>query len=575
MDLWTVLLICALISAGAVQSVVQAAAPMMPVVPQRVQAVAGSCVVIPCTFTPSDAVLGLWRSRVEVRMVCRLRSPFFSLRSIAFNSENKGQVSDQFQDRVSLFGAPSGGDCSLKVEQIQPDDAQGFEISLKRWQDVQWGKATKFTLEVLDTPEAPVISGQLAAIEGQRVTLNCSVSCHCPSTPPTLRWIWEHGSHWNDSEPEELQMLLPDAQRPTFVLSSLSFTATHQVKPRIKCEVRDIGVRAVATAKNLHITFSPKDVVVHVNSLMVQEGGSALLLCSCKADPPATEYHWSYTQHGHIVHLQQRTPNVRLFNVTRDMAVRCSAKNLIGRGESRPTRLDVHYKPTILRLSSNCRMQDLDVMCRCSVDSNPTAVVTWSVNGTIPPNDYNTSVLFEPHVLTATLQGRMDEPVRVACFANNVLGNDSLELLQAGEDAAALLWMVIPVVTTCLLVFLLSLLFFFCCRCLQKPGGQALSQCPARYPEEMGIYQDQMPLYINCTEVSHIYTNGSYQLVYQNSTPVFVNTKQSHQIGRRRGERRREGGHIERDAISGFRGTGVKETAASEDTDTGIYLEIL
>lgn len=35
-----------------------------------------------------------------------------------------------------------------------------------------------------------------------------------------------------------------------------------------------------------------------------------------------------------------------------------------------------------------------------------------------------------------------------------------------------------------------------------------------------------MPLYINCTEVTHIYTNGSYQLVYQNCTPVFVRTKQ-------------------------------------------------
>lgn len=55
---------------------------------------------------------------------------------------------------------------------------------------------------------------------------------------------------------------------------------------------------------------------------------------------------------------------------------------------------------------------------------------------------------------------------------------------------------------------------------------QVLSQRPAMYPGEMGIYQDQMPLYINCTEVTHIYTNGSYQLVYQNCTPVFVNTKQ-------------------------------------------------
>lgn len=104
-----------------------------------------------------------------------------------------------------------------------------------------------------DTPEAPVISGLLAATEGQRVTLNCTVSCHCPSTPPILRWIWDQGSHWNDSELEVVQMLLPDPHRPT-LLSSLSFTATYQVKPTVKCEVLHPGVRALVTAKSLHIT---------------------------------------------------------------------------------------------------------------------------------------------------------------------------------------------------------------------------------------------------------------------------------------------------------------------------------
>lgn len=87
---------------------------------------------------------------------------------------------------------------------------------------------------------------------------------------------------------------------------------------------------------------SPKDVVVIVQSMMVQEGSSALLDCSCKADPPASEYHWSYTQNGRTVHLRQRTHRIRVFNVTRDMTVRCSAENLIGRGESRPTLLNIH-----------------------------------------------------------------------------------------------------------------------------------------------------------------------------------------------------------------------------------------
>lgn len=49
---------------------------------------------------------------------------------------------------------------------------------------------------------------------------------------------------------------------------------------------------------------------------------------------------------------------------------------------------------------------------------------------------------------------------------------------------------------------------------------------PAIHPESLGIYQERMPLYINCSEVTHIYTNGSYQLIYQNSTPLFVQSKQ-------------------------------------------------
>lgn len=55
---------------------------------------------------------------------------------------------------------------------------------------------------------------------------------------------------------------------------------------------------------------------------------------------------------------------------------------------------------------------------------------------------------------------------------------------------------------------------------------EILNHDTVMYPGGTGISPDQMSLYINCTEVTHIYTNGSYQLVYQNSTPLFVHNKQ-------------------------------------------------
>uniref|UniRef100_A0A3B4Z0P7 Ig-like domain-containing protein n=1 Tax=Seriola lalandi dorsalis TaxID=1841481 RepID=A0A3B4Z0P7_SERLL len=119
---------------------------------------------------------------------------------------------------------------------------------------------------------------------------------------------------------------------------------------------------------------------------------------------------------------------------------------------------------------STCVLEEMEVLCRCSVDSNPKPAVTWSINGTVPPRDYNVSVTSEPHVLTATLRGRMDRPLTVICFAFNALGNDSLVLLQAGQ--APLWWMVLPAVAICLVIFLLSLILY-CCR---KRAGKYVKQ---------------------------------------------------------------------------------------------------
>ncbi|XP_074539583.1 sialoadhesin [Halichoeres trimaculatus] len=568
----TVFLIFPLIVA-ALWREVQAVSPV-PSVPDRVQAVAGSCVVIPCSFTPpAPHPLRGRKERVDVRLRFRGGGRYFPLRSTAYNSEDRDQVSRDFQGRTSLFGQIVDGDCSVKVERISQDDSRVFEIALKRGDELLWGRPRSFTLDVAESPEAPVISGVLSATEGQLVTLNCTVRYHCPSRPPALQWRWERGAQMNGTEPGDVQtlQLQPEPDR-LVLLASLSFIVSHQVKPKLRCEVSYPGAKTLATSQELHVTFPPKDVVVQVQTLTVHEGGNALLVCSCKADPPASEYRWSYVQHGNTVHLHQRTHSVRIFNVTRDMKVRCSAKNLIGRGDSQPTKLNIQYKPVILQPSSTCVVEDFKVICLCSVDSNPKPAVTWSINGTVPPQDYNISVSYELGVLTASLRGRMDKPQTVICFAFNALGNDSLMLLQGGKETIPLLWLVTPAVAVCLVIFLLSVCFY-CCR--KRAGKHVLSRHPAVYPG--GIYQDRMPLYINCTEVTHIYTNGSYQLVYQNCTPLFVHTKQMRQIARRGGERRRGGevGGIDRRATVGVRGTREVQATAMADAETAIYLEIL
>lgn len=106
--------------------------------------------VIPCSFTlPAPHPLKGRKERVDVRLRFRGGGRFFPLRSTAFNSEDRDQVSRDFQGRTSLFGRITDGDCSVKMERISQDDSQVFEITLKRGDDLLWGRPRSFNLDVV------------------------------------------------------------------------------------------------------------------------------------------------------------------------------------------------------------------------------------------------------------------------------------------------------------------------------------------------------------------------------------------------------------------------------------------
>ncbi|XP_061674856.1 sialic acid-binding Ig-like lectin 5 [Syngnathoides biaculeatus] len=539
------------------------ASSLDPSMPDRVLAVVGSCVVIPCSFTPSERK----PPEVVVRMRLRDHNRFALFRQyrVAFNSEDMAEVPGEFRGRTSLSGLVTNGDCSLKMDAVSVEDARSYEVALKRIGDFAWGRAKSFSLDVVDTPEAPVISGVSSATDGQVVTFNCSVSYQCPSGPPTMRWQWERGVQ--PVGDQEVRSLYTQDRQPV-LQTSLTFRVSRRVKANLRCEVSYPRANVVAAFKDLHVTFPPKDVTVQVQTLMVQEGGSALLVCSCKADPPVSEYRWSYSHRGRTVHLGQRTHTIRLHNVTRDTAVRCVAENLVGRAQSRTTVLNVHYKPVIQHMSSACILEDRELRCVCSAQSNPLPTLSWNVNGIAPSRGFNASL--SANALTATLTGHVDGGVQtVACLALNILGNYSMVLWQrqGGRDSRLLLWCLVPAAAAILSGISLAALVFFCC-CRKTSGKHVLRGRPLG----QGPYQARMPVYINCSEVSHVYTNGSYQLLYQNCTPRFVRTKQVRPMGRRGGERRRGGA---RGGVDTQVGTREVQGGTTADPESAIYLEVL
>lgn len=131
------------VTAAAMWRGVQAVS-LVPSVPDRVQALVGTCVVIPCSFTPPGLLKGR-KERVDMRLRFRGGNHFSLLRTTVFNSQDRVDV----RGRTSLFGRITEGDCSVKMEKISRDDARAFDIALKRSDDLMWGRPRRFILDVV------------------------------------------------------------------------------------------------------------------------------------------------------------------------------------------------------------------------------------------------------------------------------------------------------------------------------------------------------------------------------------------------------------------------------------------
>ncbi|XP_016149836.1 B-cell receptor CD22 isoform X2 [Sinocyclocheilus grahami] len=510
-------------------------------VPGRVLALEGSCLVIPCSFSPAPAA-----QTMQLRLIRSSAPVFMMLRRPVFSSERGDAVHPDFRERTALAGNISAGDCSVSISSVRRDDRNTYELQMRERGQRAWPAGSKVNVSVAGSPEPPQLTDPGPVKEGQRLVLNCSARLSCPSDRPRLLWKWERGDPAGSSVHGDTELQRGPGGLPV-LQTSLVFTVPRHTNPRVRCELEYPNNRRSSATREILVHFPPRDVWVQVLSASVRLGGNALLLCSCKADPPVSEYQWWSVQSGNTQILPKRTHTVRIYNISRDTRVQCSAANPLGRASSRPTPLNTLYAPVIVSRSS-CDWDGTLLSCSCVVDSNPRAAITWSVNGTHLSDRFNTSSSYDNHIVMATLRGISDASLPVECHAVSALGNHSLLLYEPHEGG--LIWTVIPTAGAVLLLLLLFLLLFFCCcRTIRRP--------PAVRPELLGVCQERMPLYINCSEVTNVYSNGSYQLVYQNCTPLFVRSKQMHKRQRRGARRQRA------------------QTPVTADSDTAVYVEVL
>lgn len=104
----------------------------------------------------------------------------------------------------------------------------------------------------LGVPEQPVLSVPSVVVLGQMVVLNCSVRIICPLEPPRLLWVWERGSAEGAKELRGKERVQTEGYMSSLI-SSLSFTPSELVKPRVRCDAHHHGNRKSSRVADMSI----------------------------------------------------------------------------------------------------------------------------------------------------------------------------------------------------------------------------------------------------------------------------------------------------------------------------------
>uniref|UniRef100_A0A8C4TC95 Ig-like domain-containing protein n=2 Tax=Erpetoichthys calabaricus TaxID=27687 RepID=A0A8C4TC95_ERPCA len=284
--------------------------------PQNIEALDGSCVVIPCTFKPIEALgrdqIGVWISN----------DPWKGNK--VFRKDTTYGVWTNV--RVTI-GHVRAGNCSTRLDRVGPQQGGTYYFRTEGKYDYTFGhNSLKMTVQ-----DKPLITPFVPVKEGAVTNLSCSAPSSCPSDPPVLTWsdTLKGAKTETPQEVNRIQVVL-------------RFTASHvHHNKTVTCMASSRGQRWINTV-TLNITYSPRRTSISGHRIHnVTEGGAVTLSCTSSANPPSS-YTW-YHVTGSSVTQRGSGQSLPLHNVTLSDGglYYCEARNKHGGENSTAVTIDV------------------------------------------------------------------------------------------------------------------------------------------------------------------------------------------------------------------------------------------
>ncbi|KPP60518.1 hypothetical protein Z043_121478, partial [Scleropages formosus] len=305
--------------------------------PGSLEALADSCLLIPCSFdVPDDHADGL---RMPAGGVWRKRSRWFEGSTDVFNSSREQNI---LSGRI--LGDLLAKNCTTILHGIPRNYSDSYFFRLETGFKLTF--ETNVNIDVKDLPQKPQLSAVGPINEGTERILTCRAPAPCPLLPPRLSW-----TPWLGDAVETLE---ENKDGTKSVLSVLNFTVSHlHHEQKVTCtanySLQKLGASRGAEQSfpltilcRSHGTFftcpfdhSPKNTSATVSPSSSVEGGTwVTLLCSSNSNPPVENYTWFQVQGDEVT--PRATGQNFTFNLTATNTglYYCEAQNQYGIGTS-------------------------------------------------------------------------------------------------------------------------------------------------------------------------------------------------------------------------------------------------
>uniref|UniRef100_A0AAY3ZWG2 Ig-like domain-containing protein n=1 Tax=Denticeps clupeoides TaxID=299321 RepID=A0AAY3ZWG2_9TELE len=302
--------------------------------PEDLETVDGSCILIPCSFNvPPENELDL---RSPASGVWRKHSRWFADSTDVFNSSKTSNVL-----RGEILGQLTHKNCTSVLYNVTRamEDLYFFRVEM----GFKYTFEDHVTIKTRDVLPKPRVTPPSRQQEGSTIRVACSVASPCPQSPPTLTWRPALGDSVVTMQKKE-----DGTQEVSSVLSFISSSVHNGVD--LSCVVSSSDTRvAVQETIRLAVDYCPKNVSVSMTPAEWLLGRNVTLSCFSDAHP-AVESYWWFWENGNHSELVGQAADLNLNLTLRTMGrYWCRVQNRLGEANSTVVELRIPGEETCTR----------------------------------------------------------------------------------------------------------------------------------------------------------------------------------------------------------------------------------